>query len=440
MTTNTANSALATMKYKVPAAVTQPITMEESPVPGALYTGANIIGILLFVFLTWASFASVQEIASASGQIIPNGYVQTVQHLEGGIIKEILVEDGQYVEKGQALIKFDNTNADADFGQMKSRQSSLQQQSIRLKKFASGEFDASSLTPEEMIILESMEASRSGQQEVLRDQIAQKENELQGILSARSSIKRNLELASEEFSINKELSKKGSVSKVAVMSSERQVNLLKGDLTASVSQENQAMAAIREYRNRLESLNADLSQDAMTKLGEIEAELAEINKSIVKLEDVSARTTVTAPVSGIAKGLTVHTIGSIIEQGKILLEIVPMNKEMVVEALIQPSDIGNVQEGQNVKVKVTAFDFSKYGTISGHLKSISASTFQNEKGESFYKAKIKLEKNYIGLDTQKNRILPGMVVQADIITGKKTIIEYLLRPVNAAMQTAFNER
>ncbi len=433
-------TALDRMKYKIPPAITQSITMEESPVAGALYTGANIISILLVLFLTWASFASVQEVASASGQIIPNGYMQTVQHLEGGIIKEILVEDGQYVEKGQALVKFDNTNADADFGQMRSRQNSLQQQAMRLKKFVSGQEGVSALTPEEMVILQSMEESRTSQQDVLRDQIVQKQKELQGILSTRNTIQRNLELASEEYAINKSLSQRGSVSKVAVMSSERQVNLLKGELATSISQENQIMAAINESESRLQSLNADLSQNAMTKLGEIEAELAEINKSIVKLENASARTTVTSPVSGVVKGLTVHTIGSIIEPGKILLEIVPINKEMIVEALIQPSDIGNIEENQEVKVKVTAFDFSKYGTIPGRLKSVSASTFQNEKGESFYKAKITLQKNYIGPDPTKNKILPGMVVQADIITGEKTIIEYLLRPVNAALQTAFQER
>ena len=425
---------------KTPRALVQSIAMEESPVPGAMNLAVNITGALLAVFIIWSAFTHVQEVAVAQGQIVPSGHIQTVQHLEGGIVREIMVEDGQLVEKGQPLLKLDDTNANADLGQMRERQKSLELQATRLRNFTSGQASDASLTPEEQAILTSMEEARASQQNVLNDQIAQKEKELQGILSSRESLSRNLALSREELAINQKLSKRGSVSRMAVMSSERQVNALEGELATSISQEHQTSAGLDEARNRLQSLSADLKQDAMKTLGQVEAELAEVKESIRKLESASNRTIVEAPVRGIVKGLSVHTIGSVAEQGKVLLEIVPVDEDMVVEALVSPNDIGNLKPGQDVKVKVTAFDSSRYGSIPARLDSISASTFQNEDGQSFYKAKIKLEQNYVGGTPGQNVVLPGMIIQADIITGEKTVLQYLLKPIRKGTQTAFNER
>lgn len=425
---------------RLPRGLTQSIAMEESPVPGAVNTGINVISVLLLLFIIWSAFAKVQEVAIAQGQIVPSGYVQTVQHLEGGIVREILVEDGQMVEQDQPLLKLDDTNANADLGQIRARREALELQAKRLRSFANGDTSVADLTTEEQAILTSMEDARQSQQNVLNDQISQKEKELQGIISSRDALARNLKLSREELAINRKLAARGSVSRMAVMSSERQVNALEGELANSMSLENQTLSALDEAHNRLQSLSADLKQEALKTLGQTEAELAEINESITKLESASNRTIVTAPVKGIIKGLSVHTVGSVIEQGKVLLEIVPVDGDITVEALVSPSDIGNLKTGQNVTVKVTAFDFSRYGSVPGKLQSISASTFQKEDGESFYKTKIKLDRNYVGKNPDRNLILPGMIVQADIITGDKTILEYLLKPIHMATQTAFQER
>ena len=279
---------IATTRH-IPKALTQSIAMEEARIPGSFHTGINIIGTLMALFIGWAAFTNVQEVAVAQGQIVPNGYVQTVQHLEGGIVRDIMVEDGQMVEKGQPLLKLDDTNANADLGQMLARQKSLQLQATRLRSFSSGQATDDTLTPEEQAILTSMENARTSQQSILNDQMAQKEKELQGIIATRKSISSNLALAREELNINRTLSKRGSVSKMAVMSSERQVNALEGDLANSISQENQITAASGEVRSRLQSLDDDLKQDAMKNLGQVEAELAEINKSITKLQSASNR-------------------------------------------------------------------------------------------------------------------------------------------------------
>jgi HlyD family secretion protein/adhesin transport system membrane fusion protein len=148
----------------------------------------------------------------------------------------------------------------------------------------------------------------------------------------------------------------------------------------------------------------------------------------------------TAPVKGIIKGITVHTLGAVVESGEVLMEVVPVDEELIVEAMVLPNDIGNVHEGQKVEIKVSAFDFSRYGSVSGILKNVSASTFQNKDGNSFYKARISLAQNYVGKDNKHNLILPGMTVQANIITGQKTILQYLLKPIQNATEGAFHER
>ncbi len=426
-----------------PRALSQSIALEESHVPGILQTSIGLITGFMGIFLFWASLSPVEEVATASGQIIPSGYIQNIQHLDGGIIQDIMVEDGQLVEKGQPLLKLDATNAEADLGQMKSRQTTLRLQAERLRSFATGNLSNSknhTLTAEELEILRSMEESRATQQDVLRDQLAQREKELEGIKSTRAMLEKNVVLMKREYDINRRMTARGSGSQIQEMTSERELNALRGQLSETMSQEKRAYDGINEARNRLQSLDAGLKEEAMKTLGQVEGELAETTKSIAKLENTSQRTTITSPVRGLVKGLNVHTIGSVVEPGRVLMEIVPVEEELMVEALISPADIGNLEKGQEVKVKVSAYDFARYGNISGEIDKISASTFQSEDGQSFYKAKVKLSRNYVGTNIGKNQILPGMTVQADIVTGKKTVLEYLLKPIHQATQNAFQEK
>ncbi len=424
-----------------PRNLTQSILLEESRVPGAIGTAVIIIAAFMAAFLLWANFATVEEVAAAGGQVVPSGYVQEVQHLDGGIVRDILVEDGDLVEKGDILIKLDDTSANADFGQMQARQDVLRLQAARLRSFADGVSTPNhALTADEAAILQSMQEARASQHNILNDQIAQKEKELAGIRANQDAIRKNVSLMQQEYEMNKVLAGKGSVSRLAVMTAERELNAMNGRMAEVNSQEKQTLDAINEIKSRLTSLDADLKQDAMKNLGQVEGELAEINKSITKLKSASDRTVITAPVRGIVKGLSVRTLGAVIEPGRTVMEIVPVEEELMVEALVSPSDAGNLKIGQPVKVKVSAYDFARYGSLPGTLKNISASTFQTEKGDSYYKAKVKLDRNYVGSDPTRNQVLPGMTVQTDIVTGQKTILEYLLKPLYTATQTAFSER
>lgn len=425
-----------------PLNLTQSIALEESRLPSLFHTAASMIGCLMATFLIWSAFAKVEEIAQAAGQVIPSGYVQNVQHPDGGVVREILVQEGDLIEKDQPLIRLDDTNANADLGQMQARQQALQAQASRLRSYA-GTTDKSlvdNLNPAEREILGSMEDARTQQINVLKDQISQKEKELSALLATKTALKQNVALKIEENNIYEETLARGSSSKLMALTSRRELNQLRGQLAEITSQENRARDAVQESKSRLQSLNADLKQQAMKELGQVDSELAELDKSIARQVGAAGRTTITAPVRGIVKGLTVHTIGAVIEPGKLIMEIVPVDKELMVEALVSPTDIGMVKNGQPVKIKVSAFDFSRYGSLPGTMDSISASTFQDEKGQFFYKAKVKLDKNYVGKTPGRNLVLPGMTVQADIVTGEKTVLQYLLKPVQTITDGAFHER
>ncbi|MES2905515.1 MAG: HlyD family type I secretion periplasmic adaptor subunit [Pseudomonadota bacterium] len=424
-----------------PAHLTQSIALEESALPNALRISVGIVGALLFTFLLWAGLTHVEEMASASGQVIPSGYVQSIQHLEGGIVRDILVHDGDIVAAGQPLIRLDNTNALADLGQMQSRKDSLSAQADRLRHFTNSAAspDAASMTDDDRAILQSMEEARESQRLVVSDQIAQKEKELKALIAARVSLSKNVELLSKENAIRQGLAKKGYGSELMAMASQREFNQLQAQYDEAMSLETRAHDALNEVRNRLQSLNADLKQQAMKTLGDVEAQLAEVKNTFEKYESAEKRTLIASPVRGIVKGLSVHTIGAVVEQGRVLLEIVPVDEELIVEAMVSPNDIGHLRLGQGVKVKVSTFDSARYGSVSGKLTNVSATTFQSQDNKSFYKALVKLDKPYVGTDPKRNLITPGMTVQADIVTGKKTLLQYLLKPIYTSTESAFHE-
>lgn len=418
--------------------LTQSISLEEAKLPPLFLFAVIMIGSLMLLFIGWASLTKVEETANAAGQVVPSDYIQSIQHLDGGIIKAIQVKEGDLVEAGQVLFLLDATNADADLGQMQARQKALQSQAGRLRNFVAGNMDQP-LDSEESAILSSMIDARTGQENVLRDQIAQKQKELAALKSTSDALEKNVMLVEKETAMHRQMAAQGIGSQLMALNSERDLNQIQGQLGEIAGQQNRANDAIREARNRLHALGTDLKSDAMKNLGTVEAELAEVNNAIAKVRSAADRTTIKAPVRGIVKGLNVHTIGAVIEPGKILMEIVPVEKDLEVEAMVSPRDVGHLKDGQPVKVKISAYDFSRYGNVAGTLKNISASTFQNEDKESFYKARIALCQNHVGQDARRNLILPGMTVEANIVTGDKTILQYLLKPLHVAASTAFRE-
>ena len=285
-----------------------------------------------------------------------------------------------------------------------------------------------------------MRESHRQKRQMLQDQISQRKNEIISLDATIGTLKGNITLTQSENGIRQELYRKGLASKLVSIESERKLNLMRGELKHALSEKNVAESALKEAHSQLASIESDERKDALKQLTIIESQQAELSKTLHRLRNTMEKLEVRSPVHGLVKGITVTTVGGIITPGQTLLQIVPLDEALLVETQISTRDVGHLRPNQNVVVKVASYDYSRYGTISGKLSVISPSTYSSKEGQSYYKGWIKLSKNYVGDREGHNLILPGMTVQADIITGEKTILQYLLKPIYTVAQGAFHER
>ncbi len=428
--------------------MTRSVLYEEVPNQDLLRLTMLVIGAGFFLFLGWSGITQVNEVARTKGEILPSGYAQVVQHLEGGIISEILVEEGNLVEEGDVLVRMGGIGAESDYSSLAERQMTLRLQAERLKALAydkNPDFDVISGNNEEAIsyqqnILESARQSYDAQKKVLEDQLAQRQEAITRLQSQKETAEKELVSGRELLAMREELESKGSVSKKDLIDSQREVNRLEGELNSVKAQVSEANNALSEAQSRLQTLAAKTKDEALKELEEVETQIAENKEILSKLEGRVDRQSIRAPVRGLVKGLRVNTIGGGIGAGEPIMEIVPLDSTLVVEARILPREIGNLRVGQPARIKVSAFDFSRHGVLEGELEFLSATTFADENNQSFYKGRIKLDKDHVGADPARNLILPGMTVEADIITGKKSILAYLLKPIHTSLDTAFRER
>lgn len=426
----------------------QSVILEEGGSSGLIRGAMVTICVVICLFLGWSMVTNVDEVAVTSGEVIPSGQVQALQHLEGGIVKEILLQEGQLVEKGQVLIKLDETSAVTELQKLEARRAGLEIRSERLRALGIGGVPDWSkvgsrypamIRDQQRIYEGSLEAFFS-RQETIRKQIEQRRADLELFVEREQTLIRSAEIFAEELDVREQLYKEGLTSKIAYLDAKRSMNTARGELADLISERERAVEAIKESQSRLDEIETEFREQALAELSESANELIQVEEALVQARDRVRRLKITAPVRGIVKGLLIHTIGGIIPPGEVITEIVPLDKELVVEAKIKPRDVGHVRIGQPVTVKVTTYDFSRFGGITGELQDVSASTFLDEQGEPYYKGIIELDRSYVGKDQSQNRVMPGMTVQADIKTGKKTLFSYLLKPVYSSVSTAFRER
>lgn len=428
--------------------MSQSILLEEGGNPRLVRMLILVITTVLSAFIAWAATARIEEMAISFGQVIPSGRVQPVQHLEGGIAAAILVADGDHVEAGQLVVQLDPTSALAELDQMRARLVALSLQNERLRAYVAGRAPAypevesrfAWLVDDQKAFHEVQERSRSNQMAVIDNQIDQRRSEVAILEEHESTLNRQAELFDEERSMRKTLFDKGLSSKIALLNILRESLHIRGELARAQGQRRQALSALAEVNNRRLELDTRLREDAMNQLATASSEFAQVTEAIRKLEDRVGRVQITAPVAGIVKGLTVTSPGTVIAPGKTILEVVPVDDAMQLETKISTRDIGHVHAGQPANVKFVAYDFARYGVMTGTLASISATTFLDPDGQPHYRGIIALDRPYLGDDPNQQRILPGMTAQAEVRTGEKTLLEYLLRPIYRAMQQGFRER
>jgi HlyD family secretion protein/adhesin transport system membrane fusion protein len=390
--------------------LSRPLILEEAGPPRILAQLLIILIVTIGVGGVWAAITEITETAIAHGQIMPAGSLHHVEHLEGGIVAEVLVEEGEVVASGQTLMRLRSSEARAELERQRAREASLSLRAERLRAFVldrDPDFSAgrnfSGLVADQQAILDLQREARESQRTVLLSRIDQRRVELDGL-------------------------------------EERKLTEIRGDLLGVMGEISRTREALHEAEGALAELDAKIRNDALNEMGDVTGELAEVRESLSRLEDRVARLEVKAPVAGVVNGLSTRTIGSVVAPGEVLLEIVPIEENLIAEVQILPHDIGHLSIGQAARVKVTSYDVAQFGALDGKLSHISASTFQDEAGEPFFKGVIELSQAYIGGGAERHPVLPGMVVDVDISTGRKTLLQYLLKPLYRAFDRSFTER
>lgn len=404
---------------------------------------------LLLALIVWASVVHIDEVAQTYGSVAPSSSVQVVQHLEGGIVRDILVEDRALVEKDQVLLRMDPVASEAELDQAESRRASLMVREERIHAFVDGRKPDFSKIPDkyrgliedQTDILNTDTDRRNSQQAVLAEQIQQKREEIAAVLQQQKSDQEQLKLLSEEEAIREEAYKGGVSSRVNFFAVRRQRAAMESELSRLQGQEMTARKSLLELQKRQADLDVNLRQDNFKDLGAVTAELAQLDDSINRLRDRVQRLEIRSPVKGFVQNLKARTVGAVVPAGGVVMEIVPMEDDLQVETKISPRDVGHLHEGQKVVVKVASYDFVRYGSIPGTLKQISATTYLDDQDKTpYYKGWVTLERPWVGTRPNDNVVLPGMTVQADIITGSKTLLQYLLKPIQVSLAQAFHER
>lgn len=425
------------------------IYLEEAGNPKLIRRATHVTMATVALFLAWAAFTPVDELSKGQGEIVPSASLQTVQHYEGGIVEDIYVEDGQFVEQGALLVSLNPVGADADLEAMRVEGIAMMLESERLRAYTQGrdvnfeafEKDYPALVEDNRKVLESASQDRAQQLKTLDKKIAQEQERLSGMKQRIDTAREKRDIAKEEFAINERLYKKGNNSKIAYLNAKKEYARARDNLTALNSDIKVSQQSLEQAQSERAEINTRFRQQAYSDLAEVERKYATLIEKIRKLEDRSQRLDIVSPTRGIVKGLNTKTVGAVVAPGGEIAQIVPIDQSLIVETKLSTRDIGHIAVGQDVNVKVDSYDFARYGGLKGTLRKISATTFRDEKtNEPYYKGRVELAQNYVGHRADRNPVLPGMTVQTDIITGEKSVMAYLLKPVALAASTAMSER
>lgn len=403
----------------------------------------------MLMFLLWADNASLEEVTRGQGKVVPSSNMQIIQNLEGGIIKDIRVRSGDVVEQDQILMIIDDTRFSSSFKEGVGQLNVLKLKVARLnaevdgKPFEIPEDIAKNfpqIVPTEQQLYQSRINDLNVKLNLLIDQQNQRAQELKELQSRQDQLKRSYDLAKKEYDLTQPLVKDGAVSQVELLRLERQVNDLQGELSANQLAMPRLQSALESAQKKVEEQKIEYRTKALGELNDAKSELSKISEQNTALEDRVNRTLVRSPVKGTVNQVKISTIGGIVQPGQDLIEIVPLEDSLLVEANIRPSDIGFLKPGLESMVKLTAYDFAIYGGLKGEVERISADTITNDKGESFYQIHVRTKKNYILHNGKHLLIKPGMAVTVDIKTGEKTVLDYILKPILKTKQNAMRER
>jgi len=408
-----------------------------------------VIFALVLLFMVWAYFSNIDQVTRGVGKVVPSSQIQIVQNLEGGILSEILVDVGELVKKDQLLLRIDETRFSSSFQQNRVKYLSYKARAARLLAEANGTAfevpqevidDKPEIGIREQELFQSRKREFQSNMDILKEQISQRQHEYRELTSKLEELTRTNALMQKELELTRPLVAQGAVSEVEVLHLERQASQMQGDIATIKQTIPKAQSRLQEAQLALRENELVFFNKAKSELNEVLAELEDVSASAIALADRLRRTSVRSPVTGTINRLLVSTVGGVIQPGMNLVEIVPLEDTLVIEAKIKPADIAFLRPDQEAKVKFTAYDFTIYGGLEARLEHISADSITDEKGNSYYLVRLRTNKNYLGPESNPLPIIPGMIVSVDILTGKKTILAYLLKPVLRAKYMALREQ
>ena len=411
---------------------------------------AFLIIVAIVVLLTWANFAELEEVAVASGEVVPQGQVKVVQHLEGGIISKIFVTEGAIVKAGDLLLQLDRGITGSNRDEIQIDLDGLILSRVRLVAESQGTElvfpDAEAARQPELVLAEqqTFEGHRLELEStitVLRNQQRQRELDVRQIRAQLNSVKNNLTLTLERFVMSEDLLSEGLTPKIDHVQIKQEVEILQGEMEELKSAIPRAQASIAEASERIKEERLRASRVALEEKSAVERRIASAREKLSRATAQVGRTEITSPIAGVVQSMRHHTIGGIARPGEPLMEIVPTQERLVIEAKLNPTDIGYVRVGHKSLVKVTTYDFSRYGGLDGQVVSISPdSHIDSATGQSYFRVIAETDKNYLGEGPDDLPIAPGMEATLDIHTGSKSVMQYLLKPVIKVRSEAFRER
>jgi len=419
--------------------------LQQDPIRarGFLY----VVVLAVIALLVWATFAPIDEVTRGTGRVIPSSQLQRVQSFDGGVVQKILVEEGERVEAGELLMRIDPTRFVSNFRENRATAQSLQARSERLRALATGSTfmpseelveKAPEIVDQERELYQNALEKLAEEKSILRERLSQRRAELEEAESRRATAARELNMASQELNLTRPLLQSGAVSEVEVLRLRREVSRASGDRTQAAAQVERLQSAIEEAQAQLREVELNARNEWRTELSRTLGELAALDESSAGLEDRVRMSEIRSPVDGVIQRLNVTTLGGVVQPGQEVVDIVPTDEALLVEARIAPQDIAFLRPGQPATIKLTAYDFAIYGGLEAELDHISADTITDEEGNTFYLVRVRTVE-----DAEKHKemdVIPGMTAQVDIKTGKRTVMQYLLKPVLRAWDNALGER
>jgi adhesin transport system membrane fusion protein len=419
---------------------------------GASRTSHMILFATLFFFIsamTWAALAEIDEVTRGEGKVIPSSKLQVIQNLEGGILTEILVDEGQLVEKDQPLLRLDDIRFSSSYRETRTKYLALQARAARLSAEANNQpasmpdvvtREDPQLASNELALYRSRAEELASNRNILEQQESQTRQEMAELLARKNQLARSLDLFRQELAMSEPLAAEGAISEVEILRLKRSVNDMRGELEASELAIPRLRSANEEAKSKIAEIDIAFRTEARSKLSAVEGELSAVEETLRGQQDRVSRTLVRSPVRGTVKQIMVATIGGVIQPGMDLIEIVPAEGSLLVEAHVRPADIAFLRPEQEAQVKLSAYDYAIYGGLPAKLEHISADTITDESGESFFLIRVRTERSYLGTEASPLKIIPGMTAMVDILTGEKTVLDYLLKPVLRARERALRER